>query len=179
MRKKKLFWIKSGKEKKMSNVKEFVEKMYKKKNKYFNSVTIGSTVKINSKIKEAGKERIQGFEGVVIARKGSGLNEMITVRKISYGGVGVERTYPVCSPFIESIKIMKKGKAKRAKLYYLRDSAGKKAKRQARKFGSNEIVREIPEEAAVNQTGINGQKTEENKATEKKAEEQKPEEKKA
>ncbi|HPD18884.1 MAG TPA: 50S ribosomal protein L19 [Candidatus Goldiibacteriota bacterium] len=173
----------------MNNVKEVVEKMYKKKNKYFNSVTIGSTVKINSKIKESGKERIQGFEGVVIARKGSGLNEMITVRKISYGGVGVERTYPVCSPFIESVKIIRKGKSKRAKLYYLRDSAGKKAKRQARKFGSNEIVRDIPEEETVKPAEINGQKSEENKvtearasetnATEKKTEEQKPEEKKA
>jgi len=131
----------------MSNIKDVVEKLYKKKNKYFNAVTIGSTIRINSKIKEAGKERIQGFEGVVIARRGSGLNEMITIRKISYGGVGVERTYPVCSPFIESIKIIKKGRAKRAKLYYLRESAGKKAKKQARKFGSNEIVQTNPEES--------------------------------
>lgn len=136
----------------MSNVMEVVEKLYKKKNKYFNFVTIGSTIRVNSKIKEAGKERIQSFEGVVIARKGSGLNEMITIRKISSGGVGVERTFPVCSPFIESIKIIKKGKSKRAKLYYLREYAGKKAKKQVRKFGSNEIVKEIPEEQTQIQT---------------------------
>ncbi len=146
----------------MSNVREVVEKLYKKKNKYFNAVTIGSTVRINSKIKESGKERIQGFEGVVIAKRGSGLNEMITIRKISYGGVGVERTYPVCSPLIESIKIIKKGKAKRAKLYYLSKSAGKKAKKQARKFGSNEIIQEIPEET-IQQTNIEDKKTEEPK----------------
>jgi len=147
----------------MSNVKEIVEKLYAKKNKYFNSVTIGSTIRINSRIKEGGKERIQGFEGVVIARKGNGLNEMITLRKVSYGGVGVERTYPVCSPFIESVKIIKKGKAKRAKLYYLRESAGKKAKKQARKFGSNEIIQEIPEDQTPKQTEIAEQKAEEQK----------------
>ena len=147
----------------MSNVKEIVEKLYAKKNKYFNSVTIGSTIRINSRIKEGGKERIQGFEGVVIARKGNGLNEMITLRKVSYGGVGVERTYPVCSPFIESVKIIKKGKAKRAKLYYLRESAGKKAKKQARKFGSNEIIQEIPEDKTPKQTEIAEQKAEEQK----------------
>jgi|DewCreStandDraft_4_1066084.scaffolds.fasta_scaffold04993_4 large subunit ribosomal protein L19 len=147
----------------MSNVKEIVEKLYAKKNKYFNSVTIGSTIRINSRIKEGGKERIQGFEGVVIARKGNGLNEMITLRKVSYGGVGVERTYPVCSPFIESVKIIKKGKAKRAKLYYLRESAGKKAKKQARKFGSNEIIQEIHEDQTPKQTEIAEQKAEEQK----------------
>lgn len=147
----------------MSNVKEVVEKLYKKKNKYFNTVTIGSTIRINSRIKEAGKERVQGFEGVVISRRGSGLNEMITIRKISYGGVGVERTFPVCSPFIESIKIIKKGKAKRAKLYYLRESAGKQAKKQARKFSSNEIVREITEESPQEQIINKEQKSEETK----------------
>jgi large subunit ribosomal protein L19 len=145
----------------MSKVEEIVKKLYMKKNKYFNQVTIGSTIRINSRIKEGGKERIQGFEGIVIARKGSGLNEMITIRKISYGGVGVERTYPVCSPFIESVKILKKGRSKRAKLYYLRESAGKKAKRQARKFGSNEIIQEMPEEQNSKQEIIENKKAEE------------------
>ncbi|MCX8093093.1 MAG: 50S ribosomal protein L19 [Candidatus Goldbacteria bacterium] len=151
----------------MSNVKEIVEKLYMKKNKYFNNVTIGSTIRINSKIKEGGKERIQGFEGVVISRRGTGLNEMITLRKISYGGVGVERTYPVCSPFIESVKIIKKGNAKKAKLYYLRESVGKKAKKQARKFGSNIFFQEVSDEQEQKQELI-GQNTDN---TEQKTEE--------
>ncbi|MCX7699058.1 MAG: 50S ribosomal protein L19 [Candidatus Goldbacteria bacterium] len=142
----------------MSNVKEIVEKLYMKKNKYFKNVTIGSTIRINSKIKEGGKERIQGFEGIVISRRGTGLNEMITLRKISYGGVGVERTYPVCSPFIESVKIIKKGNAKRAKLYYLREAIGKKAKKQARKFGSNIFVQEVTDEQEQKQE-LSGQNT--------------------
>lgn len=88
---------------------------------------IGDTVKVNVKIKEGDKERIQAFEGVVIARKNGGVRETFTVRKISYG-VGVEKSFPVHSPKIASIEVVRKGKPRRAKLYYVRDLTGKAAK---------------------------------------------------
>jgi large subunit ribosomal protein L19 len=90
-------------------------------------VSIGDFVKVHLKIKEGNRERIQVFEGTVIARKGGGLTETITVRRISYG-VGVERILPVHSPKIEKIEIVRKGRVRRAKLYYLRDRVGKAAK---------------------------------------------------
>ena len=90
-------------------------------------VEIGDYVKVHLKIKEGSRERVQIFEGTVIARKGSGLNETITVRRLSYG-VGVERVLPVHSPRINTIEIVRKGKVRRAKLYYLRDRVGKAAK---------------------------------------------------
>ena len=88
----------------------------------------GDTVRINVKVVEGTRERIQAFEGIVIKRKGSGLNETFTVRRIS-SGVGVERCFPVHSPRLESIKVMRKGRARRAKLYYLRKRTGKAATR--------------------------------------------------
>lgn len=88
---------------------------------------IGDTVKVGYKIIEGGKERIQNFEGIVIARKNGGIQETFTVRHISYG-VGVEKTYPLHSPKIASITVVRKGKVRRAKLYYLRDLTGKAAK---------------------------------------------------
>ena len=121
----------------MINLEEVVEKAYKKKGRNIKKMAVGSTLRVNTRIKEGGKERIQAFEGVLIAKRGRGLNEMITVRKVSYGGIGVERTFPLHSPMIESIKIMKPGETKRAKLYYLREKFGRKAKREARKFDSN------------------------------------------
>ncbi|MGI6298024.1 MAG: 50S ribosomal protein L19 [Saccharofermentanales bacterium] len=90
-------------------------------------VEIGDYVKVHLKIKEGNRERVQIFEGTVIARKGAGLNETITVRRLSYG-VGVERVLPVHSPRINTIEIVRKGKVRRAKLYYLRDRVGKAAK---------------------------------------------------
>ena len=87
----------------------------------------GDTVKVHFKVVEGGNERIQVFEGVVIQRKGTGLTETFTVRKISFG-VGVERIFPMESPFIDSITVNKIGKVRRAKLYYLRGLTGKKAK---------------------------------------------------
>jgi large subunit ribosomal protein L19 len=87
----------------------------------------GDTIAVHYKIKEGDRERIQIFEGVVIAKKGGGLRETFTVRKVSYG-VGVERIFPVHSPLIEKIKIKRKGKVRRAKLYYLRGRS-KKASR--------------------------------------------------
>ena len=88
---------------------------------------VGDTVKVGYKIIEGGKERIQNFEGVVIAKKNGGISETFTVRHISYG-VGVEKVYPLHSPKIAYIKVVKKGKVRRAKLYYLRGLTGKAAK---------------------------------------------------
>ena len=87
----------------------------------------GDTIKVDVKIIEGDKERIQAFEGLCIARSGGGLNESFTVRKISYGE-GVERIFPIFSPKISGITVLKKGKVRRAKLYYLRDRRGKSAR---------------------------------------------------
>ena len=88
---------------------------------------IGDTVRIYVKVVEGDKERLQPFEGVVIARKGSGVRETFMVRKMSFG-VGVERIFPVHSPSIDKIETIKRGKVRRAKLYYIRDKKGKEAK---------------------------------------------------
>jgi len=87
----------------------------------------GDTVIVNVKVKEGDRTRVQAYEGVCIARQGGGLNESFTVRKISYGE-GVERVFPIFSPMIDSIKIIRRGKVRRAKLYYLRDRRGKSAR---------------------------------------------------
>jgi len=87
----------------------------------------GDTITVHYKIKEGNKERIQNFRGVVIQRKGTGTTKTFTVRKIS-SGIGVERVFPVNSPFIEKIELNKTGKVRRAKIYYLRDLTGKKAR---------------------------------------------------
>ena len=91
----------------------------------------GDTVSVHTKVVEDGRERIQVFEGTVIARRGSGLKETFTVRKISYG-VGVERIFPVHSPRIDKIEVVRKGKVRRAKLYYMRKLRGKAARIQER-----------------------------------------------
>ncbi len=87
----------------------------------------GDTVIVNVKVKEGDRTRVQAYEGVVIARNGGGLNESFTVRKISYGE-GVERVFPLYGPLINSIKVIRRGKVRRAKLYYLRDRRGKSAR---------------------------------------------------
>jgi large subunit ribosomal protein L19 len=87
----------------------------------------GDTVKVNVKVKEGDRERIQAYEGVVIGRAGGGINENFTVRKISFGE-GVERVFPVYSPLVDSIEVIRRGKVRRAKLYYLRDRRGKSAR---------------------------------------------------
>ncbi|MEG6521613.1 50S ribosomal protein L19 [Desulfotomaculum sp. 1211_IL3151] len=87
----------------------------------------GDTLKVNYKVKEGNRERIQAFEGVCIRRRGGGLSETFTVRRVSYG-VGVERTIPLHSPKIDSIQVLRRGKVRRAKLYYLRALRGKKAR---------------------------------------------------
>jgi large subunit ribosomal protein L19 len=87
----------------------------------------GDTVLVHAKVKEGDKERIQVFEGVVLRRKGHGLESSFTVRKVSYG-IGVERIFPVYSPLIDKIEITSRGKVRRARLYYLRNLSGKKAR---------------------------------------------------
>ncbi len=87
----------------------------------------GDTLKVHVRVVEAGRERVQLFQGVVIKRQGSGIRETFTVRKISFG-VGVERTFPVHTPIVERIEVVTRGDVRRAKLYYLRDLRGKAAK---------------------------------------------------
>jgi large subunit ribosomal protein L19 len=94
----------------------------------------GDTVKVHVRVVEGNKERVQVFEGVVIARRGSGINESFTVRKLSFG-VGVERTFPLHSPIMAKLERVNRGDVRRAKLYYLRDRVGKAAKvREKREF---------------------------------------------
>ena len=90
-------------------------------------VAIGDTVRVHLKVKEGNRERIQVFEGTVIAKKHGGIQESFTVRRISYG-VGVEKVFPVHAPSVEKIEVVRHGKVRRAKLYYLRDRVGKAAK---------------------------------------------------
>ncbi len=90
-------------------------------------IEIGDTVKVHVKIREGDKERIQVFEGTIIARKGSGISETFTVRRLSYG-VGVERVFPVHSPNVAKVEVVRHGRVRRSKLYYLRDRVGKAAK---------------------------------------------------
>jgi large subunit ribosomal protein L19 len=87
----------------------------------------GDTLRVNVRIREGEKERIQAFEGVCIARQGGGASETFTVRKVS-AGIGVERVFPLHSPMLESIKVVRRGRVRRAKLYYLRDRKGKAAR---------------------------------------------------
>ena len=91
------------------------------------NVQIGDTIRVHVKVKEGSRERIQVFEGIVIAKKHGGIEETITVRRISYG-VGVEKVFPVYSPSIDRIEVVRKGAVRRAKLYYLRSRVGKGAK---------------------------------------------------
>ena len=93
---------------------------------------IGDTVKVSVNIREGDRERIQMFEGTVIARNGSGISETFTVRRISYG-VGVERIFPINSPNVQNVEVTRKGKVRRSKLYYLRDRVGKAAKVKEKK----------------------------------------------
>ena len=90
-------------------------------------LTVGNTVKVHVKVKEGNRERIQVFEGIIIKKQGGGSNETFTVRKISYG-IGVEKTFLVHSPMVEKVEVVRVGKARRAKLYYLRDRVGKASK---------------------------------------------------
>ena len=108
----------------MDLMKAFTEKYTKAEPPVAN---VGDTVRVHLKVKEGNRERTQAFEGTIIAKKHGGINETITVRRISYG-VGCEKVFPVHSPSIDSVTTVRKGKVRRAKLYYLRDRVGKKAK---------------------------------------------------
>ena len=107
----------------------------------------GDTVKVHVRVVEAGRERQQVFQGVVIRRQGGGLQETFTVRKISFG-VGVERTFPLHSPSIGKLEVVTRGKVRRAKLYYLRERTGKKARIKERRLGDEELAAIADAEAA-------------------------------
>ena len=135
-------------------------------------IKIGDTVRVHQRVKEGNRERIQVFEGIVIKKQNGGLNETFTVRRISYG-VGVEKTFLIHSPLVEKVELVRVGKVRRAKLYYLRDRIGKAAKTKEN-VGAN-LKREqiIVKEEAEKAREIEEEKKAE-KAAEAKAEEAKP-----
>ena len=108
----------------MDKIQAFVSEQLKKEVPAFE---VGDVIRIHNKIKEGTRERIQLFEGTVIAKHGGGISETFTVRRISYG-VGLEKTFPLHSPNVEKVELIRAGKVRRAKLYYLRDKVGKDAK---------------------------------------------------
>ena len=108
----------------------------------------GDTVKVHVRVVEAGRERVQVFQGVVIRRQNGGLQETFTVRKISFG-VGVERTFPLHSPSIAKLEVVTRGRVRRAKLYYLRELKGKKARIRERRLEGDELAAVLAAEAAV------------------------------
>ena len=112
----------------------------------------GDTLRVNVRIKEGEHERVQAFEGVCIARAGTGVNETFTVRKISFGE-GVERKFPILSPNIESIEVKRRGVVRRAKLYYLRDRRGKSARIAERQTVRKEKVVAVPETGTAEKPG--------------------------
>jgi large subunit ribosomal protein L19 len=112
----------------------------------------GDTLRVNVRIKEGERERVQAFEGVCIARAGTGVNETFTVRKISFGE-GVERKFPILSPNIESIEVKRRGVVRRAKLYYLRDRRGKSARIAERQTVRKEKVVAVPETGTADKAG--------------------------
>ena len=115
----------------MSNIIEQIEKEYLRSD--IPVFRPGDTVRVQVKVVEGSRERVQAYEGVVIKRQGAGLNETFTVRRISYG-VGVERTFPVHSPRLAQIEVLRRGIVRRAKLYYLRELTGKAARIRERTF---------------------------------------------
>jgi large subunit ribosomal protein L19 len=127
------------------NIVGAVEEGFKKKITGFN---IGDTVRVSVKVVEGDKERLQPFDGVVIARRGGNTRETFTVRKLSFG-VGVERIFPLYSPSIDKIEVLKKGSVRRAKLYYLRGKKGKaaKIKEKERFFGTKAEAEKTEEES--------------------------------
>jgi large subunit ribosomal protein L19 len=121
----------------MNLIKYVEEQMLSKK--ALPSFKAGDTITVNYKIKEGDKERIQQYQGIVIQRRGAGASASFTVRKIS-NGVGVERVFPLFSPFIDSIDINKEGVVRRARIYYIRNAKGKKARIEEKQYGGNEAA---------------------------------------
>jgi len=109
----------------------------------------GDTLRVNVRVTEGNRTRVQAYEGVCIARSGGGLNESFTVRKISYGE-GVERVFPVFSPLVESVEVVRRGKVRRAKLYYLRDRRGKSARIAESTNARTRRLNEADRQAVVN-----------------------------
>lgn len=108
----------------MDLIKAFTNEQLKKE---LPNVKVGDTIRVHNKIKEGTRERVQLFEGTVIAKHGGGISETFTVRRVAYG-VGVEKTFPIHSPNVEKVDVIRHGKVRRAKLYYLRDRVGKASK---------------------------------------------------
>lgn len=123
------------------------------------SFEIGDTVRVHAKVVEGDKERIQVFEGVVIARKGARNSETFTVRKISYG-VGVERIFPVHSPIVTRVDVVRQGKVRRAKLYYLRAKKGRTARLEDREFVQAETAPAAPAQSVEAATSAGDPSTE-------------------
>ena len=125
-----------------------LEKFNKEQEKKLPDLKPGDTIKVHQKIKEGDKERIQVFEGIIIAKKhGKGISGTITVRKV-VDGVGVERIFPINSPAIDKIEVVRHGKVRRSKLYYLRTAKGKKAKLKKKDFAAAIAPEEPKEESA-------------------------------
>lgn len=106
---------------------DLIKELTKSQLKEMPPVLVGDTVKVHVKVKEGARERIQVYEGIVIAKKHGGIEESFTVRRISYG-IGVEKVFPLHAPSVEKVEVVRRGKVRRAKLYYLRDRVGKAAK---------------------------------------------------
>ena len=138
-----------------------LEKFNKEQEKKLPDLRPGDTIKVHQKIKEGDKDRIQIFEGIIIGKKhGSGIPATITVRKV-VDGVGVERVFPIHSPSIEKFEVLRHGKVRRAKLYYLRTAKGKKSKLKRKDFAaaiakepSEEVLTEAPIENEINEEKI-------------------------
>ncbi len=131
---------------------------------------VGDTIKVHQRIKEGNRERIQVFEGIIIKKQGGGVNATFTVRRVAYG-VGVEKTFLVHSPMVEKVEVVRVGKSRRAKLYYLRDRIGKSAKTKENlgaRIENNEITlkEEMVEEPAVENETVAEETTVENIASE-------------
>jgi len=120
----------------MNTIEKFEQKQYNEllANKKIPAFSPGDTLRVNVRVKEGDRVRLQAYEGICIARSGHGINESFTVRKISYGE-GVERVFPLVSPVVESIELVRRGSVRRAKLYYMRDRRGKSARIAERTTG--------------------------------------------
>lgn len=148
-------------------IKELVQKNFMKKRP---DIKVGDTVKMHLRIKEGDKERIQVFQGLLIAISGSGINKTATVRKISYG-VGVEKIIPIFSPLLDKIEVIKRGKVRRSKLYFMRERVGKKALKVGKikdLYLTDEV--EVPVEGEVEEQVENSEEIKEEKTEETKEE---------